>query len=373
MKIKINKDALNKALTFLYPGIPSKAIQAAAEWVLFEIKGDKCTIRISNAACEMTAFVRSESDGDCEFACPLHRVHRTVSNFPDGEVNITTKDNDLGFIGSIELRPQGQRKKYKIACFPAADMFKWKTDEDRVVKDLKVPMREFYEKMKIVSNNVQANNPVMSFANITLFRNDKGNLSLLTGDSLIIGKMDLPAEIPKSFIVDRTIAKLVSGLNDDGECTIEISDSNFYLNYAGLSLACKMIDTKIPGYQKLFDNEPEKKFTVTKEDIMKSLTRIAAYNDDTNKVNIQIIEGNSLRIYANDGNNEAEEIIDILNDHDVELNVNMSHVLLRQAMGSIKADAVEIGISNGKHQVFLNPAAGNKENQTWMFAPFGKK
>ena len=372
MKIKINKDPLNKALSFLLPGIPSKSIIMVDQQVLFSIRGENCTLRISNPACEMSAFVKVESEGDVDFACPIHRIQRTVANFPEGVVNITTKDNDLGFIGAIQMRAKGVRNTYKIACYTPEHFPQWSPQNDSIV-NITVPMREFHDKMKITSLNIQANNPNTAFANITLFQNDQGGLSLLTGDNLIVGKMDLPAKIPKSFIVDKVLARLTAGMNFEGDCNISIDESQLVLSHSGLALACKMVHKKVPGYQPLFDNEPEDKFTITKDEIMKSLTRVAAYNDDTNRVKLEIIEGNSLRIYAYDGNNEAEEIIEILNEKNLELNVNMSHVLLRQAMSAVKADTIEMGMSKGRQQVFLTPAGGNKENQTWMFAPFGDK
>jgi len=373
MKIKIDREPLSRILTFLLPGIPGKSIVAVDQLVLFSIRGDKCNIRITNAGCEMTGSVTVESKEDIDFSCTLHRLARTVSHFPDGEVNIYTKENDLGYIGSVELKPEGKRNRYKIACFKPSDFPKWKIELENPLIRFTLPMREFFDRMKITGQNIQANNPSAAFSNITLLKDVNGKLALLTGDNLIMGKMTLPADIPESFIVDKILSKLMSTLNYDGECKISLNKGDLHLEFAGLTLACKMIDNKIPDYLPLFENEPDNKFTVTKEDMMKSLTRISAYNEDDNRVRLTIQEGNILRIFARDKkNNEAEEMIDILNDHDLEFDVAMSHVLLREALSAMKTDTAEMCITTSKQQIFLKPSGENKHNQIWMFAPFGK-
>ena len=186
MKLKINKDGLNKVLNFIQTGVPNKTVIPIEGMVLFSFKADedRCTIRISNSRVEMSAYLKVESEEDLEFCVPTFMISRTVATFPDGEIQIEPKYNEkTKEIAAISLKPEGQRKRYKIACYPIGDFANWDVQEEADFT-VKIPMKELNEKLRIIGSNVDTRDIRAQFSNIQMIRQD-GKMSFISGNAIL--------------------------------------------------------------------------------------------------------------------------------------------------------------------------------------------
>lgn len=372
MKIKINKDALNRALQFLQPGIPSKVIIPASGWIKFSVDNDKCVVAVCTPSVEMTAFVKAESEGSCEFCVPAHIISRMVATFPDGDINIDTiEDENLG-VKTLKLKPSGQRKSYQIGCTPAVEFSMWNYNFDDLKTSFKINFKELIEKIRIVGPNIPTSDVRGAFSNLTLFSNHKKKLSFVTGDQHIICRIDTDdIDFETSMVVDNGIVKYLSALNESGDCEVKITNSKFYLSCAGFTVCCPMVDVSVPNYQEIFNTEPPKFVEISREELIESLVRVSVFNGDDNRVNLQVKEG-QLRLFARNQSNKAEEILDTTNVDNLEMNVDMNHLFFRKALSGLKCDTIKMAVSNGGQSFFVKPLTENKDNQLWMFAPLAK-
>jgi len=372
MKLKINKDSLNKVLSFLNTGVPAKPIIPIEGMVLFSFKADedRCTIRISNSMVEMSAYLKVECEEDIEFCLPAFMISRTVATFPDGEIQIIPKYNkETNDLSAIALKPEGQRKNYKIACYPIGDFASWDIKEDPHFT-VKISMKELNEKLRIIGSNVDTRDIRAQFSNIQMVRQD-GKMSFVSGNAIMIGQLVTDAEIPEGRIVPKELAKYVSLLTDESECELSFSNSYINLSYGSINIVCRLIDGDTVNYQRVFKAEPDKNFEAVREDVLGALIRLGTYSDEEGRINIKT-DGELMTLFVSHGGNEGEEVIDILNPDNITLDVNLNFAVMRAAVQNCKAE--KLSISQVRDQdfknVFIRPL-GSK-NELWMFAPFAK-
>lgn len=375
MKIKINKDALNKAVMFLMPGIPSKAIIPVEDWIHFDIKGDKCTASICNSRVEMTAFLKVENPENVEkqFCVTSQTFSRLIATFPDGEINITMIDDEDHGIKKIKLKPKTKSKNYQIGCVPAKQFSKWDYSLDDHDAKFTVNMKELNDKMKIVGPNIPVSDLRAAFGNLTLFSNHNNALSLLSGQNEIISRVDVGnVDFHTSRIVDHRITRYISYLTDNGDCEITITKNKFHLSYSGMTICCLMVNEKVPGYQALFDKDPAETVSIEREEFLNSLQRLGAFNAAENRISIQI-KSNSLRLYSENFNDSAEEIMDVDNSHGLDIDIDMNLMYLKQSIAAIKSERINFGIGRENVAIFIKPSSERKDNQLWMFGRLAKK
>ena len=342
MKLKINKDSLNKVLSFLNTGVPANPIIPIEGMVLFSLKAseDKCTIRISNSMVEMSAYLKVECEEDIEFCLPAFMISRTVSTFPDGEIQIEPKYNkETNELAAISLKPEGQRKKYKIACYPPGDFASWDVQEGPDFS-VKISMKELNEKLRIIGSNVDTKDIRAQFSNIQMIRQD-GKMSFISGNMIMIGQLVTDVDIPEGRIIPKEFAKYISLLADSAECEIYFSKNYLVLNHGSINIVCRLVDGETVNYQRLFNSEPDESFELLREDLLGSLIRLGAYSDEENRINIKT-EGDLMTLFVSHGGNEGEEMIDIQNPNNLTLNVNLNFAVMKSAVQHCKAERLSI-------------------------------
>jgi len=372
MKLKINKDSLNKILSFLNTGIPTKSIVPVDQRIMFSFSAeeDRCDIRISNSYVEMSAYIKVDVEEDIEFCLPAHMITRTVATFPDGEIQITPKYNkDGGDLNAIALKPEGQRKSYKIACFPPGDFAKWNVKEEGFSVD--ISMSELSEKLKVIGSNVDASDIRPQFANIQMIQQD-GKMSFISGNNILIGQLVTDIDIPEGRIIPRELAKYVSLFSDSASCTITITENYLILKYGSINISCRMIVGKVVNYDRLFKEENESHFSVNRDDLLGALIRLGIYSNEENKMTITT-EGDLMKMYVAHGGNEGEEVIDIVNPEGIALDVDLNYQVMRTSVSNCKSEDITISQSTNKDfkNIFIRPLTNSKK-ELWMFAPFGR-
>lgn len=373
MKLKINKDSLNKVLNFLNTGIPSKIIVPVESMVLFtfEAAEDRCTIRISNSGVEMSAYIKVECEEDIEFCVPINMISRTVATFPDGHVQIEPKYNkETEALSAISLKPEGQRKRYKIACYPPGDFIKWPVPEEHDFS-VKISMKELSEKLRIIASNVDTKDIRPQFSNIQMIQQD-GKMSFISGNVVMIGQLVTDIDIPEGRIIPQALAKYVSMFTDGSECEMKFTDNHIILEYSSIRIITKLIEGKVVDYTKLFVAESDKEIEIVREDLLGALTRLGIFSDEENRIDITT-EGDLMHMYVSNGDNEGEETIDIQNPTNRALDVRINYQLLKTSVSNIKSD--NITLSQSEHEnfknIFIRPTKDSKK-ELWMFAPFVK-
>lgn len=369
-KIKINKDALHKALLTLNVGVPSKALVPAEDLFRFDILADKgkCYVTISNFKVQMRAFVSCEADEDCSFAVPTYLTENTVRNFPDGELLINTVINkETEKIAAIQLRPDGKKNKYKITCQDVEGFMNWpKIEEDEMVAEFKTSMPEFNKNIGIIASNTDPSDPTECYRNLVFLSVD-GKLKLISGNPYIICGINTDIPFDAKVIVPHELSKYISTLTETGECHVKITRQRIFIDYSGVKIQTKMVDGNLPDYQKIFNTEPEHMVKISKDSLFSALKMHSAFVREEAAV-LMNCTGDVISLFSsNSFGDEAEEDLECENTgKDFQTKLKCSAV--KRAIGHIPSDFVEIKTIGGNGIVFIKPEA--QDSQIWSLAPF---
>lgn len=371
-KITIDRDALNRALSIISPGIPSKATVPAAGVYKFDIKENKCHIYISNFAMEMSIYVKCESDEDVMFCTPHYIIENTVKNFPEGNIQITTERNeDDTFTKSIQLKPEGKRKKYKVACEPYENDFPhWPEEESPVeVCRFTTNMKDLQEQIKLVGSNVDPSDPTQVYQNISMVNNE-GKIKFVSGNAHLAVGIDTSNETNQDAVLPAEVNKALSQLTESGEAQVVITQDRIEITYPGFSAKLKMVQSKAPPYMKLFNLEPETGVRVDRNELLATLRRMIGLSMENSRIVLEC-GSEALKVEAINKSfgHEAEEILEIENAQ--AFRVIMKCKYLMRAFTSSKSESMlikVIGDGSTHKPVFIIPE-DESMGLKWMISP----
>ena len=369
-KIKINSESLNRVINILGAAIPSNIITPSDGVFKFVIEGDKCHISAANAKCEITSFIKCESDEDIEFCVPHYVTSNTVKNFPEGDMQIDTEFNDeLQYVTSIKIKPPGSRKKYKIACEGNPERFPhWPEIEEEVLEEFVYKMGSFSEMIRALAQNVDSQDPTNYYRDISFVTNE-GKLKMISGNSQTAASFDTDIDFSSNYIVPHEVAKYVAQLGE-GDSKITITKSRISMESSGTKIKAKMVDMKPAGFMKIYKTEPEKKVIVSRDEMLKTLRRLSAFADEGNRV-YMTCEGEALTLKAhNKAGHEAEEDIEIVNQDGMRFELIMNYAFLNRSISIMKSENIMIKYNGESPISFLRPDDPSNR-QVWMLARYG--
>jgi DNA polymerase III sliding clamp (beta) subunit (PCNA family) len=299
-------------------------------------------------------------------------MENTVMNFPEGDLKITTtRSEDDRYTKSIHLSPEGQRKKYKVACDPYENDFPhWPKEETpEVLVKFKTNIKEFQERVKLTGQNVDPQDPTQVYQNISLVNND-GKIKFVAGNSHLCLGVDSQFEIQDNVVIPALVSKCISQLTESGEADITVTDKILYLKYANLEMKLKMYEMVAPPYMTLFHQEPEKGITVDRLELLGALRRMMGVGMKTHRLVMECVEG-SLKLYSanDDFGHEGEEFIDF--EGEGKWMVGANCLYMKNAMSSSKADKVHIKVVGDGSQIkpiFVCPE-GDSIPVKWLIMP----
>lgn len=348
-KIIINKEGFSKILSALSNGFPAKKILGTDFLFRFEIEKDKCVVSVINSKVQMKASIGCQSDEAGVVICIDHHIMmEMVRNFPDGDITITTEVNSDKMVKAINMKPEGQRKKYRISCAMASDFPNMIDVEDLTIfSEFDIQAKYFSDLMKTMASNVDSNNTVPCFANIVGYSLG-GKLTFISGNNHLLSIHQTEIDLSSQFILPREIAKYVAHMDGIDKCTLILAGNRMFITYSGFEMSLSLIDGTISNYKALIDTEPMKnKLAYPKKDLVDALSRLSIFTDETERI-IMSIEGIDCDMSAvnEDFGNEGSEVMAIANEEGVSIKFGLKHSVMRKVCSNIPTDNVEIRISD---------------------------
>lgn len=344
-KITINKEGLYKILSALSSGFPGKELIGTDGLFKIEISNNVCTVYVINSKVQMKSQIACQHDMDNIVMCIHNRViTEMVRNFPDGDMVITT-EGEADNVKAINLKPEGQRKKYRIACTVSRDFPNYidEIHEQEVLAEFEMPATQFSNLMKTMAANTDPNNTVPSFANIVWYSLE-GKLTFISGGSNLISIIQTEVDFSSQSIVPREIFKYTSHLTGIDKCHFTLTGGRLFLVYSGFEMSLSLIDGKISNYKALIDVEPSNnKFVFTKKDFIESLSRLSIFTDSTERI-IMNVTGDDCEMTATniDFGNEGSEVLTITNEDQYTDKFGLKYSFMQKICSNIPTDNIEV-------------------------------
>lgn len=340
MQFTITREQLLKPLQQACSVLSSRPTLPVINNLLLEIEGKSLSMTATDLEVELTTRAElTESAADGKFTIPAKKfldICRTLSE--DSVINVK-------FEGDRAL-VRAERSKFNLATLPASDypnLMDWKAEVDFNIEQATL------SRLIEATQFSMANQDARYFLNGMKFETEGNLLRTVATDGhrLAVCTMALNNELlTHSVIVPRKAVQELSRLlgSDEGVARFEIGVNNLRVSLDNIVFTSKLIDGTFPDYRRVLPRNADRILETDTEGLKRALVRAAILSNERFRGVRLSLSKNSLKITANNPEQEeAEEIIDVFYDNvEMEVGFNVSYLL--DVLNALKCQRVRLSL-----------------------------
>lgn len=367
MKFIASSSTLLKKLSQLNGVVSTNAVIPILEYFLFDVESGTLTITSTDLETSMRSSIPVESKEECRIAVPAKLIIDFLKTLPEQPITFTiSADNN-----NIELT--SDKGRYKISGESPDDFPKMPEVEDASKIEIGVPVLQTAILSSMFAISTNELRPAMTGL---YFDFTDGVAKWVSTDSNKLVKYtrnDIEVEQEATFIVPKKALNLLKSTlpNEDVMLALYYNNHNAQFKFNDFTMVCRLVDEKFPNYQAAIPAENPYKLTISRQELLGSLKRMANFS---NKTTYQVrfkMAGNELQITAQDidFSNEAFERLQCEFDgEDMEIGFNAR--FLSEMLSVIDTDTVVIELSEPNRPGIIKPFdAGGDEDLMMLLMP----
>lgn len=367
MKFIASSSTLLKKLSQLNGVVSTNAVIPILEYFLFDVESGTLTITSTDLETSMRSSIPVESKEECRIAVPAKLIIDFLKTLPEQPITFTiSADNN-----NIELT--SDKGRYKISGESPDDFPKMPEVEDASKIEIGAPVLQTAILSSMFAISTNELRPAMTGL---YFDFTDGVAKWVSTDSNKLVKYtrnDIEVEQEATFIVPKKALNLLKSTlpNEDVMLALYYNNHNAQFKFNDFTMVCRLVDEKFPNYQAAIPAENPYKLTISRQELLGSLKRMANFS---NKTTYQVrfkMAGNELQITAQDidFSNEAFERLQCEFDgEDMEIGFNAR--FLSEMLSVIDTDTVVIELSEPNRPGIIKPFdAGGDEDLMMLLMP----
>jgi DNA polymerase-3 subunit beta len=171
-------------------------------------------------------------------------------------------------------------------------------------------------------------------------------------------RVDVTADENHSIIIPRKALNLLKTTlpSENSNVTIDFNPSNAFFQFDSIKMICRLIDERFPDYDNVIPVDNENLVTISRTELLNSLSRIAIYaNRTTNQVRLKIV-GSELQISAEDldFSNEANERLSCEHEGD-DIEIGFNARFLIEMLNHLDSDDIVLQLSEPNRAGLIIP------------------
>jgi DNA polymerase-3 subunit beta len=359
MKFIVSSTYLLKQLQVLGGVINNSNTLPILDNFLFDLKKDKLTVSASELETTMSAILEVDSNTEGLIAVPARLLLETLKTFPEQPLTFVVEDNNTVEISS-------NHGKYAVAYADGAEFPKAvelaSPSSTTIIGDI---LATAIHKTIFAAGNDDLR-PVMSGV---FFQFSTESLTFVATDAHKLVKYqraDVSANEVAEFIMPKKPLNLLKGIlsGSEEEVKVDYNDSNARFSFDNTVLICRLIDGKYPNYEAVIPKENPNKLTISRNQFLSSVRRVAIFsNKTTHQIRLKIA-GAELNISAEDidYSNKAEERLTCSYQGD-DMQIGFNSRFLVEMLGNLNAEEVSLEMSLPNRAGILTPIDGLDEGE----------
>jgi DNA polymerase-3 subunit beta len=366
MKFTANASELQKALNKLGGVIPAKSPTPILEDFLLDLSGDTLTITATDLEVYLTTSIDVKGGTDGRIAIPGKRFIDTIRALPEdsdptlvadiatNKVRITTKNGEYTLIGESAKE------------FPSIPGFSGSEEVSMDAAELR----------KIIQHTIFAVStddlrPAMMGV---LFQSKGPELRAVSTDGhrLVRYSKTLSGRgaLARDIIIPSKALQILARSMEGGMSSISVSDTHIRFQFERTTLLSRLIDETYPSYESVIPSDNEKVLTVSREEMVSSIRRVALYSSaTTHQIRLTLKPGN-LTITAQDidfGGEARETISCEYTGDEIEIGFNAQYVV--EMLNHLEAEKVTFRFGSPTRAGLLTPIATNGAEVMMLVMP----
>ena len=357
MKFTISNSELVRGVKSVAGVVKTNNTLPILDDILLEVVGSTMILSATDLETTIQVAVKPEkTDGAGSIAIPAKILLDTLKTFSGVELVFSIEPET----GLIEITAGGG--SYKITGHNAAEYPK--TPQVDNTKEIGLDSGLLY---RIIQKTIFAagDDELRAILSGVLFDLSPGGTTFVATDAHKLVKYHTDYKFDDvQFIVPKRALGILCGVlqGRDVPVAIEYNNINVVFSFDNVKMTCRLIDGKYPDYAAVIPTENPNRMIVGREELLKSISRIALFsNDATHQIKFGIT-GGGLTISSENmdyGQSATEHLDCQYSGEDLEIGFNAK--IMSEALKNIDAEMVTVDMSTPNKAAILHPAEGKED------------
>lgn len=369
MKFIISSTSLLKQLQAISGVLANNSSLPILEDFLFEIEEGQIKVFASDLDNTISTVMKAEASEPGRIAIPAKMLLDSLKSFADHPLTFLINDENFG----IEI--SSGYGKYKLAGHDPEEFPRLPELEDS--SSFEVDSSTLFSGINktIFATGNDDLRPVMSGVFMQV---STDHMTMVATDShrlVRYRRNDVKASEDASFILPKKPLNLLKNLLGyyDGTVGIKFNAKNASFTFDNIVLICRLIEGRYPNYEAVIPKENPFELTMSRQDLMNSIRRVAIFSSkSTNQVKLSI-HGSELQLTAEDpdyANSAAERLTCQYEGEDMDIAFNSKFI--SEMLSNLETDRVHLHMSAPNRAGILLPdqeVADNDEDLLMLVMP----
>lgn len=335
MKLAIGRNELLKAVQSVIGAVASGKTSLQVLTFL-HVQSDGAEIIFTATDLETTLMTRLDHVSEpFTTLLPAKRLYEVLRAFPDGSVvGLEEKDGKTTIKCGRSRFVLGTLDPMDFPILPDVTPNHTLTIDQALLRSL-LDLSDYAAAVKDVRYYLKGVLLEMSDG-FTTVSTDGHRLAKAHADIRVPTDREHPVQV---IIPSCAMAELKKLLNDEDECELSFTQNQFRVDLEQQTFITKLIDGRFPDYERVIPKDTPIRIPVKRTDFMEALNRVRLVIEDKNTGIELVFLENTLTLKARNGEESAEEVLDI-EYSGVEDHIGLNHKYLLEALKAIQSETV---------------------------------
>lgn len=357
MKFTFDRDAMIGEVAIAQEIISTKNAGSILSNVFLSAAGNTLTIKATDVKVSFLASVpvQVQEEGSTTVYCD--KFMGILSALPAGEVEFVQQADDGGQPQGVVIRPVGKKIKFEMRTMSEEKFPEVAVSEDAPY--FEVGAKEIKE---MIAQTIFAvsSDETRYFMNGVYFEKKGDRLNMVATDGRRMGfsSKEILAgvpDFPSAIIHPKVLGIVLKHCPDEGNICMAIVDKMVFFKFASYRFGAALIDGQFPAYERVIPASQAHSFTVSKDELVSAMKRVALMVDKKAGRIYFNIEPGLLRITSRQSDlGSADE--EIASSYEGESSViAMNYRYIDEPLRVIGADRIAFEFSEEMKAVTMRP------------------
>lgn len=354
MKFSIERDRLLKPLQQVAGVVEKRQTMPVLSNVLLIVDQDTLSLTGTDLEVELVAQVSLPERFDSfETTVPAKKLLDICKSLPD--------DSTIYFLlEDQKLTIKCGRSRFSLATLPANEFPNLEESQGDVSFSIN---QDYLKSILDRTSFAMAQQDVRFYLNGMLFEISTNLLRVVSTDGhrLALCNAEIQCEldsviqaiVPRKGVLE--LAKLFSDVDND--VAVSLSSNHICLETSDMRFTSKLIDGKFPDYERVLPKNGDKDVLCDKSDLKQCFTRVAILSNEKYRgVRLRLKNDTLVTVANNPEQEEAEEIINVQYNSDVEIEIGFNVSYLLDVIGVVRSETVKVTLADSNSSALISDA-----------------
>jgi DNA polymerase-3 subunit beta len=347
MRATIDKPGLAKALAHVASVVERRNTIPILSNVLLSADANALELTATDLDIELVEMVACSTEGDGAITVPAHMFYDIVRKLPEGDIELTRDAEQERLV--ITSGPA----QFSLQTLPADDFPALSVEDLGHAFKLSAPdLKRLLEKTRFAISTEETRYYLNGIYLHEVEEDGKPTLRAVATDGHRLAQLDLPLPsgakgMPGVIVPRKTVLELSKLVEDeDGEVSIELSESKIRVSAGRVVLTSKLIDGTFPDYERVIPQGNDKRLEVDNDTFAQAVDRVSTLSSDKGRaVKLALDKGKLTLSVNNPESGSATEELPVEYGHDpLEIGFNARYLL--DISGQLEGDTAEFYLAD---------------------------